>query len=393
MTRALVVIDGEHYAPVVRDAIAELPYDVVGAWLAGGTEKLRGGDEYGVPLVELEDGFADADVVVDLSDEPVLGPRERLLLASRALAAGLRYEGADFRFEPPQYSPFSVPSLAVIGTGKRVGKTAVTGHVARLLARDRDVVVVAMGRGGPAQPELAVVQPTLPALLELSRAGQHAASDYLELAVLTGLVTIGCRRAGGGLAGAVSSSNVLAGAALAAERDPDVVVFDGSGAAIPPVQTDARILVSGTGHDPLGYLNPYRVLVSDLVVLVGGGDASAVRELKQVPVLEAQLRLRPVSPLQGRRVAVFTTGPAPVDDLDADVVAVSRNLANRPRLAEDLAATDADVYVVEIKAAAIDLVAEAALQRGVEVVFAENEVLCPGLDEAVLGLVPTRAHA
>jgi cyclic 2,3-diphosphoglycerate synthase len=135
------------------------------------------------------------------------------------------------------------------------------------------------------------------------------------------------------------------------------------------------------------------VLVSDLVVLVGGGDASAVRELKQVPVLEAQLRLRPVSPLQGRRVAVFTTGPAPVDDLDADVVAVSRNLANRPRLAEDLAATDADVYVVEIKAAAIDLVAEAALQRGVEVVFAENEVLCPGLDETVLGLVPTRAHA
>jgi cyclic 2,3-diphosphoglycerate synthetase len=393
MTRALVVIDGEHYAPVVRDAIAELPYDVVGAWLAGGTEKLRGGDEYGVPLVELEDGFADADVVVDLSDEPVLGPRERLLLASRALAAGLRYEGADFRFEPPQYSPFSVPSIAVIGTGKRVGKTAVTGYVARLLARDRDVVVVAMGRGGPAQPELAVVQPTLPALLELSRAGQHAASDYLELAVLTGLVTIGCRRAGGGLAGAVSGSNVLAGAALAAERDPDVVVFDGSGAAIPPVQTDARILVSGTGHDPLGYLNPYRVLVSDLVVLVGGGDASAVRELKQVPVLEAQLRLRPVSPLQGRRVAVFTTGPAPVDDLDADVVAVSRNLANRPRLAEDLAANDADVYVVEIKAAAIDLVAEAALQRGVEVVFAENEVLCPGLDEAVLGLVPTRAHA
>ena len=172
-----------------------------------------------------------------------------------------------------------------------------------------------------------------------------------------------------------------------------MVVFDGSGAAIPPVQTDARILVSGTGHDPLSYLNPYRVLVSDLVVLVGGGDASAVRELKQIPVLDAELRLRPVSPLEGKRVAVFTTGPAAVDHIDADVVAVSRDLANRPRLAEALAATDADVYLVEIKAAAIDLVAEAALQRGVEVIFAENEVLCPGLDEAVLGLVPTRAHA
>ena len=394
MSRAVVVIDGEHYAPVVRDAIAELPYDVVGAWLAGGTEKLRGDDEYGVPLLaELDDGFAHAQVVVDLSDEPVLGPRERFLLASRALAAGLRYEGADFHFEPPQYAPFPLPSLSVIGTGKRVGKTAVTGHVARLLARDRDVVVVSMGRGGPAEPELAVVQPTLASLLDLSRAGHHAASDYLETAALTGVVTVGCRRAGGGLAGGVVTSNVPEGAALAAEREPDIVVFDGSGAAIPPVETDARILVSGRGHDPMAYLNPYRVLVSDLVVLVGGGDAGAIRALKDVRVLTAELRLRPVTPLHGRRVAVFTTGPAVTDGLEADIVSVSRNLANRPQLSEDLARTDADVYLVEIKAAAIDLVAEAARKRDVEVVFAENEVLCDGLDAAILGLVPAGAHA
>jgi cyclic 2,3-diphosphoglycerate synthetase len=394
MTRAVVVIDGEHYPPVVRDAIAALPYEVVGAWLAGGTEKLRGEADYGVPLIpELEPAFGDVDVVVDLSDEPVMGPRERMALASRALAAGVRYEGADFRFEPPQYAPFPLPSIAVTGTGKRVGKTAVTGHVARLLARDRDVVVVSMGRGGPPEPEVALVQPTLESLLDLSRAGHHAASDYLETAALTGLVTIGCRRAGGGLAGAVTMSNVAEGAALAVERDPDVVVFDGSGAAIPPVETDARILVSGRGHDPTAYLNPYRVLVSDLVVLVGGGDVGAIRGVKDVPVLTADLRLRPIAPLHGRRVAVFTTGPAVTDALDADVVSVSRNLANRVQLSEDLARTDADVYLVEIKAAAIDLVAEAAVSRGVEVVFAENEVLCPGLDEAVLGLVPARAHA
>src|SRR3954452_19783755 len=126
MTAAIVVIDGEHYPPVVRDAIAGLPYEVIGAWLAGGTEELRGGPDYGVPLVEpREDGSADAESVVALSDEPVLGPRERMLVASRVLAAGLRYEGSDFRFEPPQYSRFPLPSLAVIGTGKRIGKTAV----------------------------------------------------------------------------------------------------------------------------------------------------------------------------------------------------------------------------------------------------------------------------
>jgi cyclic 2,3-diphosphoglycerate synthetase len=177
------------------------------------------------------------------------------------------------------------------------------------------------------------------------------------------------------------------------EREPDVVVFDGSGAAIPPVDVDARILVSGRGHDPLAYLNPYRVLVSDLVVLVGGGDASAVRALKRVPVIDAELRLRPIAPLQGRRVAVFTTGPAPTDHLDADVVSVSRNLADRAKLREDLARTDADVYLVEIKAAAIDVVAEAAIERGAEVVFAENEVVAPELDVAVQQLVATGARA
>jgi cyclic 2,3-diphosphoglycerate synthetase len=328
-----------------------------------------------------------------MSDEPVLGPRERMLLASRVLAAGLRYEGADFQFSPPSYAAFPLPSLAVIGTGKRVGKTAVTGHVARLLARDRDVVVVAMGRGGPGEPHVAAVQPTLAALLDLSRAGHHAASDYLETAALTGVVTIGCRRAGGGLAGAVTTSNVLQGAALAAEREPDVVVFDGSGAAIPPIDVDARILVSGRGHDPLAYLNAYRVLVSDLVVLVGGGDIAAIRALKNVQVVEADLRLRPIAPLRGRRVAIFTTGEAPIDHLDAEIVSVSRNLANRAALSDDLERTDADVYLVEIKAAAIDLVAVAAEMRGKEVVFAENEVVSPELDDAILRLVPAGARA
>jgi cyclic 2,3-diphosphoglycerate synthetase len=42
--RAVALIDGEHYAPVVRDALAELPYDFVGAVLVGGDEKLRGGE-------------------------------------------------------------------------------------------------------------------------------------------------------------------------------------------------------------------------------------------------------------------------------------------------------------------------------------------------------------
>ena len=184
------MIDGEHYAPLVRDALAGLPYAFVAALFAGGTEKLRGGDDYGLPLVaSIEEAVAlhEPEVVVDLSDEPVLNPSARLLLASHALAAGLPYVGADFRFEPPVFERFPLPSLAVLGTGKRVGKTAVTGHLARLLAREHDVLVVAMGRGGPPAPEIVEVAPTLAELLERSRAGGHAASDHLETAAVAGV--------------------------------------------------------------------------------------------------------------------------------------------------------------------------------------------------------------
>ena len=65
------------------------------------------------------------------------------------------------------------------------------------------VIVVAMGRGGPPEPELIAGGARLgPAeLLAASRAGRHAASDCYEDAVLAGVTAIGCRRCGGGLAG------------------------------------------------------------------------------------------------------------------------------------------------------------------------------------------------
>ncbi len=394
MTRALVVIDGEHYAPVVRDAIAELGYDVTAAWLAGGTEKLRGEDDYGVPLVdELEEGLEGADVVVDLSDEPVLGPRERFRLASRVLAAGLPYVGADFRFDPPELEPFELPSIGIVGTGKRVGKTALAGAVARQLARTLDIVVVAMGRGGPAEPELATVAPTLESLLQLSRSGQHAASDYLEDAALAQVVTVGCRRCGGGLAGAPMTSNVRAGARLAAEQRPDLVLFEGSGSSLPPIATGRRILVVGGMQSPelaTGYLNAFRILISDLVVVMPAepGPAlealrEAIRDVKDLPVIAVALRPRPVDSVEGRRVALFTTAPEGVheelaahlrDVHGAATVVVSGNLARRDALRRDLGGLDVDTYLVEIKAAAIDVVAEAASERAIPLVFADNEV-------------------
>ena len=417
--RALALIDGEHYAPVVRDALLEVPHDVVGALLVGGTEKLKGGDEYGVPLArdfdEALSRFA-PEVAVDLSDEPVLGPRERFRLASRFLWRGVAYEGADFSLRVPEYAPFDLPSLAVIGTGKRLGKTAVTGYIARLLSEDHDLVVVSMGRGGPAEPRVADVRPTVDDLLELSRAGAHAASDYLETAALSGVPTIGCRRCGGGLAGVPWTSNVASGIEKALGRDPELVVFDGSGAAIPPVAVGRRVLVASAQQPPelvAGYLNAYRILMSDLVLLTMAEDGSdhaalaeAVRDVKDVPVVATVLRPRPVAPIEGRRVAFFTTADgSAVDRLErhlveehgAAEVTVSSNLSRRAELARDLEAADADVYLVEIKAAAIDVVCEAAQERGTELVFADNDVVPldgqPSLDDALRALVETEVAA
>ena len=134
---------------MVAAAIAGLPRrfpgcTVAGAALLGGTEKVgRGGPELGVAVVTgptpdqaLAAGLAAfaPDLVYDLSDEPVLDARTRLRLVARALAAGVAYAGGDFRFDPPPRPLVATkPSVAVIGTGKRTGKTAVSAPLARAL--------------------------------------------------------------------------------------------------------------------------------------------------------------------------------------------------------------------------------------------------------------------
>jgi cyclic 2,3-diphosphoglycerate synthetase len=255
-----------------------------------------------------------------------------------------------------------------------------------------------MGRGGPEAPEVAETPPSLDDLVALSRAGRHAASDYLEDAALARVPTIGCRRAGGGLAGAPFMSNVDAGAALAAERSPDLVVFEGSGAALPPIETDRRILVVGGQQSPAlatGYLNAYRILISDLVVLLDGTreHTDAIRELKDVPVLDATLKPRAVESVEGR-VAVFTTAsPRAAESIEAglreqgvDVTHVSTSLARRDELRSELDSLEADTYLVELKAAAIDVVAETGAERGIPVVLLSNDVEAPGLDDELLAL-------
>ncbi len=437
--RTLVLVDGEHYPPVTRwgiDAARGRGHEVVGALMVGGSEKLAAGEDlpdFGVPSVAsgpdrmaaLRDAirlFA-PEAVLDLSDEPVLGYRERMEMAAVTLVEGIPYLGADFRLEPPEQGPpLAAPTLAVIGTGKRTGKTAIAGEVARLAARrGLDPVVVAMGRGGPAEPQVAEAGSVdLPELLRLVRSGRHAASDYLEDALTTGVTTIRARRAGGGLAGAPYASNVREAAELADARRPGLVVLEGSGAAVPPLPWDAGILVvpaSAPAEYLGGYLGPYRLLRSDLVVVtMASGPASGPEHLSTIRshvrrflgdgrYLVTDFIPVPLRDVRGRRVFFTTTAPASVAGRQADhlasvhgceVVGWSPRLADRAGLAKDLDAAAAfDVLLTELKAAAVDVACERAVGRGAEVVFVDNRAtVVEGTDdlEDTLGAAIDRAR-
>ena len=387
----IALIDGEHHPAAVRDALARIEAErsLAGVVFCGGEEKLADGSleqHYGRPVeTDPEQGLrrlaAGADAVVDLADEPVLPPRAKLRLAALALHLGLRYEAPGLRLDPPTYEPvaFDGPRLAVIGTGKRTGKTAVAGHWAGLLREHgADPVIVCMGRGGPGEPRAAEAGLTLEHLVAIADAGEHAASDYLEDAVLARVRTVGCRRVGGGLAGAPWESNVPAGAALAASLPgADALVFEGSGACIPPVQVDRTVCVIGPGEpEPMA---EYRLMRAQL--LLAHVDAPAPPE-----AVRFSLRPEPAEPLpEGARVALFTTGAPECEGVAA--LLTSTNLARRGALAADLeraAAEDCDVYLTELKAAAIDTVARHALARGARVVFVRNRPM--GADEALVNL-------
>lgn len=417
MSRIVVVIDGEHYPPVVRETIVALArsHDVAAAVFAGGTEKV-GIDEaditYGVPVVRGTTPAAALvaalkqyapDMVVDLSDEPVISSADRFRLASIALGEGVSYVGADFQFDPPEPEVWTgTPTLAVVGTGKRVGKTAVSAHVARLLhGMGTEPVVLAMGRGGPEEPELLrgdLIQLTTEDLLGFARQGRHASSDNYEDAVMSRVMTVGCRRCGGGLAGTVFASNVPEGARLADTLGAGIMVLEGSGSSVPPVGADATMLVIGASQGPgyvTDYFGPLRLAAADAVIVAGAEPSLVPAERTQavidavkaarpdVPVCVITFRPRPITPIAGRRVFFATTAPAAVlpllsahleKEYGCTVVASSSALSDRMRLMADMKAADGtyDTLATELKAAAIDVVAMAGEALGVPTVLTDN---------------------
>jgi hypothetical protein len=120
----------------------------------------------------------------------------------------------------------------------------------------------------------------------------------------------------------------------------------------------------------LNGLGIYPLLRSSLALLMGE------RDYGELPcrALRCRLETEPVeTPPPSSRAAVFTTGAPANGSLEA--VVASTALARRSELEGDLdraAAERCDVYLVELKAAAIDTVAVRAEREGARVVFLRN---------------------
>ena len=429
--RAMALIDGEHYIPVLKGALNYVrenypEYELVAAVFLGGTEKIGTPEDVKkaldipviigkqVPpikeIVETAKKY-NIDVAIDMSDEPVVDYEKRFMIASALMAIGVRYVGADFEFKPIDFQDVAErPSLKCIGLGKRVGKTAISMYTAYILKQmGRKPCVVKAARGGPEKPTALFgdrLKLTPEFLLSEADKGKHAASDYYEEALMAGIIAVGARRCGGGMVGKPFYSTEVEAVKYANTLPVDFIIVEGSGTTVPAVYTDATELVVSALTPPehvSSFFGPYRVKISELIVITmveeyNKDKVEKLRELikelnPEAMVSEVVLRPKPLGDIRGKKIVYASVAPEEAlekaiipyieEKYGAEVVGYTRWLSNRPKLRKDLEELlpKADVLVTELKAAAVDVATRMALSMGKEVVYVWNiPVTVGGID-------------
>ena len=246
-------------------------------------------------------------------------------------------------------------------------------------ARDRSVLVVAMGRGGPAKPEVAEAGTSLDRLLELAerRASRRVRLPRGRGARGRGHDRLPARRRRPGRSGCRPRTSPT-GARLAVERGrrPRPLRGQRCGDAThchrPAGPRRRRVDGPRAAHRLPQRVPDPRLRPRRADERRGRSSPTAAREaitaVKDVPVVATVMRPRPAtardrqdaSPCSRRHRESAHSRLA--DHLrrehDVDVVHISGNLANRDALRDELKGIKADVYLIEIKAAAIDVVAD-----------------------------------
>jgi len=437
--RAVFIIDGEHYIPVLCQAIdaieARENLEAVAAVFLGSAEKIGGAEAVASldlpvlrdrePLQMVREAIERfrPEVVVDLSDAPAMDERLRLEVAAECLACGLEYVGADFRFFVAPRISVKRPTIAVFSLTKRAGKTATCTYLAALLREMGETpIIFTMSRGGPPEPTLIKqgTKLTPEELLSIADRGLHAAADHYENALFSGVTTIGSRRAGGGFSGRPFFTNLPDAVKLASRIKATWYLFEGSGTDAPPVEPSTKIVLISASTEPALLMEPFnrvRLRLAHMAVLVHAEHPyttpARLSELKKqlqsinpkITVCACVLRpYLPEPPPQGTKVAVTTTMPEAVHDklraelqnrYSLEVVGISGALANRPLLSNDVRRflkQKVEAFVTELKSASVEIVIRSALANGVPVHLLQNTPVSlpewePTLRAAVLRLI------
>ncbi len=413
MKKTIALIDGEHYPPVIKQEIGNRK-EIALALLVGGDEKtINGNSDYGVPLLKagknlletLESAIQEHKIerVLDMSGDPILLTHKRFKIAEIALRNFADYEGADFLFEAVQETKsLEMPSMQIIGTGKRVGKTAFSAYACRLLKRsDHDPLVITMGRGGPEKPEIIDGEKTKITpeyLLAQAEKGKHAASDCWEDALTANVLAIGCKRCGSGLSGKTIGNNLAQGTAIANRTGKKFAIIEGSGDIVPSEKCETRLLIIGAMQKLSvldKYMTPYRYAISDAAFISMCEEPAAskgkiekiekiIRKRKEMPIIRTVFRPRPLETIRNERVFLTYTANARIlkrniipyleERYECEVTGYSPNLGNRAKLVRDLRKKPGqeDIVLTELKAAGVDTVTREGLARGKRVVYTSN---------------------
>jgi cyclic 2,3-diphosphoglycerate synthetase len=126
----------------------------------------------------------------------------------------------------------------------------------------------------------------------------------------------------------------------------------------------------------------------------GSGSLSALRSHVRrirgddLPIIVTDFRPVPLDPVEGRSVFFATTAPGSIaarqaERLEAEhgcrVVGWSARLADRAGLAEDMdEASEFEVLLTELKAAAVDVACDRAQRRGAAITFVDNRAVAVG---------------
>ncbi|MCD4669582.1 MAG: 2,3-diphosphoglycerate synthetase [Actinomycetia bacterium] len=416
--KIIALIDGDHFPEVTGDAVRLLKSYFTGTFsgiiFLGGTEKfilddLEGYFKEKVYIInDLDSDFCSAlkyfkpDIAYDLSDEPIVDYKVRMKIASFCMANECSYMGPDFLFNWEKRNiSISKKTLSIIGTGKRIGKTAISSYIAKILSGENiKVSIVAMGRGGPKKPLLIrgnEIDITAEYLLELNSRGLHASSDYIEDALLSKITTIGCRRCGGGFAGKIFMTNLEEGIRIAEKLDSELVIIEGSGASIPGIDTDSTICVIGAFQDwdsLIGYLGIYRIMLADMIILTMCeeplADRSKIEALESnirkynpdADIIRTVFRPKPLSSIRGKKIFLGMTADRKIEHNIRDhlegkygcrIIRASFNLSKRDILIKELnGSPDFDMILTELKAAAVDVLTEYASQNKKGISYIDN---------------------